>query len=83
MLLDEATSAVDEALDEAVQLAIRANFKHSTVICIAHRINTIADYDRVLVLDDGNVVEDGAPAALMADPASKFAQLAAAHDEGV
>ena len=83
LLLDEATSAVDEALDEAVQLAIRANFKHSTVICIAHRINTIADYDRVLVLDDGNVVEDGAPAALMADPASKFAQLAAAHDEGV
>ncbi|KAH8098945.1 ATPase [Aureococcus anophagefferens] len=45
LLLDEATSAVDEALDEAVQLAIRANFKHSTVICIAHRINTIADYD--------------------------------------
>ncbi|KAH8069812.1 ATPase [Aureococcus anophagefferens] len=44
LLLDEATSAVDEALDEAVQLAIRANFKHSTVICIAHRINTIADY---------------------------------------
>ena len=81
--LQASSSAVDEALDAAVQVAIRSNFKSSTVICIAHRINTIVDYDRVLVLDDGNVLEDGNPATLMANPKSKFALLAAAHDEGV
>jgi len=83
LLLDEATSAVDEALDEAVQKAIRTTFADATVVCIAHRINTIADYDRVLVLDDGNVVEDGNPAALAQNPDSKYARLAAASDEGV
>ena len=75
--------AGDRPLDEAVQIAIRSNFRESTVVCIAHRINTIADYDRVLVLDDGVVLEDGNPAELLSDPNSQFAKLAAAHDEGV
>ena len=83
LLLDEATSAVDEALDAAVQRAIRRTFRDATVVCIAHRINTIADYDRVLVLDDGEVVEDGVPAVLAKDPSSVFGGLARSHDEGV
>ena len=83
LLLDEATSAVDEALDAAVQRAIRRTFRDATVVCIAHRINTIADYDRVLVLDDGEVVEDGVPAVLAKDPQSVFGGLARSHDEGV
>ena len=83
LLLDEATSAVDEALDAAVQRAIRRTFRDATVVCIAHRINTISDYDRVLVLDDGEVVEDGVPAVLAKDPSSVFGGLARSHDEGV
>lgn len=83
LLLDEATSAVDEALDAAVQRAIRTQFGGSTVICIAHRINTILDYDRVLVLDDGTVAEDGHPATLAKDSSSVFGRLANAADEGV
>ena len=83
LLLDEATSAVDEALDAAVQRAIRRTFRDATVVCIAHRINTISDYDRVLVLDDGEVVEDGVPAVLAKDPQSVFGGLARSHDEGV
>jgi len=53
------------------------------VVCIAHRINTILNYDRVIVLDAGNIVEDGSPADLTKDPASRFAQMAAAHAKGV
>ena len=83
LLLDEATSAVDETLDAAVQRAIRCAFDEATVVCIAHRINTIADYDRVLVLDDGAVVEDGVPAVLAQDLASVFGGLSRSHDEGV
>ena len=75
--------AVDEALDAAVQRAIRRTFRDATVVCIAHRINTISDYDRVLVLDDGEVVEDGVPAVLARDPQSVFGGLARSHDEGV
>ena len=83
LVFDEATSAVDEALDAAVQRAIRRTFRDATVVCIAHRINTISDYDRVLVLDDGEVVEDGVPAVLAKDPSSVFGGLARSHDEGV
>ena len=82
LLLDEATSAVDEALDAAVQRAIRRTFRDATVVCIAHRINTISDYDRVLVLDDGEVVEDGVRRCSRKTP-SVFGGLARSHDEGV
>lgn len=82
LLLDEATSSIDESLDDAVQNTLRTKFKASTVICIAHRIGTVLDYDRVLVLDAGKIVEDGAPANLINDPNSRFGQLAAAHAKG-
>ena len=72
---------MDEALDAAVQRAIRRTFRDATVVCIAHRINTIHDYDRVLVLDD-EVVEDGVPAVLAKDPSSVFGGLARSHDAG-
>ncbi|KAJ8609885.1 hypothetical protein CTAYLR_007496 [Chrysophaeum taylorii] len=83
LLLDEATSSVDESLDDRIQSTIRTKFAASTVIAIAHRINTVVDYDRVLVLDHGTIVEDGSPSALMSQPTSVFAQLAAAHAKGV
>lgn len=61
LVLDEATSAVDQATDVAVQAALRAAFPSTTVLVIAHRTGTVADFERVVVLNEGVVVEDGRP----------------------
>lgn len=57
IILDEATASVDHATDERIQSVLRSEFKESTLITIAHRLRTIMDYDKVLVLDDGKVAE--------------------------
>ncbi|KAJ7890947.1 multidrug resistance-associated ABC transporter [Mycena olivaceomarginata] len=57
IVLDEATSNVDVETDAKVQRTIRTEFKHATLLCIAHRLNTIVYYDRILVMDAGKVVE--------------------------
>lgn len=61
MVLDEATSAVDMTTDAVIQRSIREEFTDSTLIVIAHRLSTIADFDRILVLNDGQVAEFGTP----------------------
>lgn len=53
--MDEATASVDFATDEAIQRAIRTEFKSSTLLTIAHRLSSVIDYDRLLVLSDGKV----------------------------
>ena len=53
--MDEATASVDFAADEAIQKSIRAEFKGSTLLTIAHRLSSVIDYDRLLVLSDGKV----------------------------
>lgn len=68
-MMDEATANVDNKTDELIQLKIREHFSDSTIITIAHRLNTIADYDKVVFVEDGKVVEVGAPIYLLAqDP---------------
>ena len=57
IIMDEATANVDFRSDRLIQQVIRNKFKESTVLAIAHRLNTILDYDKVLVLDGGLVVE--------------------------
>ncbi|KAH8884731.1 multidrug resistance-like protein [Thozetella sp. PMI_491] len=75
VLLDEATSSVDRATDEAMQQLIREHFAEHTVISIAHRLETIADFDRVIVLEKGCVVEDGKPSELLASGKGRFKAL--------
>uniref|UniRef100_A0A1B6H685 ABC-type glutathione-S-conjugate transporter n=1 Tax=Homalodisca liturata TaxID=320908 RepID=A0A1B6H685_9HEMI len=72
LILDEATAAVDLETDEIIQRTIRSEFKDCTVLTIAHRLNTIMDYNRILVLDKGKVKEFDAPNTLVQNPQSIF-----------
>jgi ABC-type branched-subunit amino acid transport system ATPase component len=75
LVLDEATANVDGATDALVQRMLREAFAGATVLVIAHRIDTIMDSDKVLVLDGGRVAEFGAPAELLANEHGAFAAL--------
>lgn len=76
LVLDEATAAVDMETDELIQQTIRTAFKESTVLTIAHRLNTVLDYDRIMVLDAGRVSELGKPADLLKDTKGAFYSMA-------
>eukprot|EP01083_Nonionella_stella_P269016 909822_1 len=75
LLLDEATASVDPATDKLLQDTIRVLFADCTVLTIAHRIDTIMDSDRIMVLDNGEIVEFCPPAELLADENSNFSNL--------
>ena len=66
LLLDEATASLDQHTDQLVQTMIRTYFADKTVLTIAHRLETIMDSDRVLVLDAGKVAEFDTPSQLLA-----------------
>ena len=74
---DEAFTDGHAPTDATIQALIRTRFAASTVLTIAHRLATVIDYDKLVVLHAGAVAESGAPAALLADPASRFSQLVA------
>ena len=74
-ILDEATANIDVNTETVIQKLIAEEFSQSTVITIAHRLNTIIESDRVLVLSHGSLLEYGTPAALAADEESEFAKL--------
>ena len=65
LILDEATSALDSEAEAAIQEALYGVMKGKTVIAIAHRLSTIAAMDRIVVLEDGKIAEDGTHAALL------------------
>ncbi|XP_054363501.1 multidrug resistance-associated protein 1 isoform X3 [Mirounga angustirostris] len=65
LVLDEATAAVDLETDDLIQSTIRTQFEDCTVLTIAHRLNTIMDYTRVIVLDKGEIRECGRPSDLL------------------
>ena len=75
IILDEATANVDFHTDKLIQETIRSKFHSCTVITVAHRVNTIMDYDRVLVLEGGRVVEFDKPEVLLKNNTGKFAEL--------
>uniref|UniRef100_A0A8C3TEE3 ATP binding cassette subfamily C member 3 n=1 Tax=Chelydra serpentina TaxID=8475 RepID=A0A8C3TEE3_CHESE len=66
LVLDEATAAIDLETDDLIQMTIRTQFEDCTVLTIAHRLNTIMDYTRVLVLDKGTIAEFDTPSSLIA-----------------
>jgi ATP-binding cassette subfamily C (CFTR/MRP) protein 1 len=76
LILDEATAAVDLETDDLIQTTIRSEFKDCTVLTIAHRLNTIMDSNRVIVLDGGMLVEYDTPEALLQNKASIFHSMA-------
>uniref|UniRef100_A0A3Q3IQJ7 ATP-binding cassette sub-family C member 10 n=1 Tax=Monopterus albus TaxID=43700 RepID=A0A3Q3IQJ7_MONAL len=75
LCIDEATASVDQKTDRLLQQTIREKFQHHTVLTIAHRINTIMDCDRVLVMHAGKAVEFDTPAALCQTDRSVFHRL--------
>jgi ATP-binding cassette subfamily B protein len=60
LIMDEATSSLDSLTEQAIQESLEAEMKDRTVIVVAHRLSTIAFLDRILVFDQGRIVEDGA-----------------------
>ncbi|XP_058450018.1 ATP-binding cassette sub-family C member Sur isoform X2 [Malaya genurostris] len=75
LVLDEATSSLDLETEKLVLEAAGKAFKGRTVITIAHRLHSLFDYDRVIVLDHGSIVEDGNPRVLRKKSDSKFAAM--------
>ncbi|XP_011096661.1 ABC transporter C family member 2 [Sesamum indicum] len=75
LVLDEATAAVDVRTDALIQKTIREEFKSCTMLIIAHRLNTIIDCDRILLLDAGQVVEFDTPETLLQREDSAFSKM--------
>ncbi|KAF4215006.1 hypothetical protein CNMCM8980_008885 [Aspergillus fumigatiaffinis] len=75
LVLDEATSNVDAKTDEIMQRVIREKFGTHTILAVAHKLETILDYDKVVVLDAGRVVESGDPCTLLSTDSSYFSRL--------
>ena len=75
LILDEATSSLDVPSERLVQRALRTILSRRTAIIIAHRLTTVEIADRVLVLDAGEVVEDGSPDRLIVAEGGRYAGL--------
>uniref|UniRef100_A0A7N6BYU1 Multidrug resistance-associated protein 4 n=1 Tax=Anabas testudineus TaxID=64144 RepID=A0A7N6BYU1_ANATE len=75
LIIDEATANVDPRTDELIQKTIRDKFRDCTVLTIAHRLNTIIDSDRILVLDAGKIHAYDEPYTLLQDPGGIFSKM--------
>eukprot|EP01083_Nonionella_stella_P070803 189645_1 len=75
LLLDEATSSVDAETDRLIQQTIRDVFVDRTILTIAHRMDTILDYDRILIMDKGCVLEYDTPSNLLAHKNNMFSEI--------
>ena len=79
--MDEATAAVDPETDDLIQATIRKAFKDCTVLTIAHRLNTILDSTRIVVLSQGQIFEMDTPSNLLSNSNSSFHSMA--RDAGI
>ncbi|KAM7282296.1 multidrug resistance-associated protein 1 [Ixodes scapularis] len=76
LVLDEATSQMDGDTDQLIQATLREAFAHCTQLTIAHRIHTVLDYDKILVMSDGRILEYGTVSDLLSNPSSVFRDMA-------
>ena len=76
LILDEATASIDHQTDKQIQLTIRKEFNNCTVLTIAHRLNTIMDSSRIMVLDNGRIVQFDTPQNLLKNKSGSFYQMA-------
>eukprot|EP00049_Salpingoeca_infusionum_P013021 m.242611 g.242611 ORF g.242611 m.242611 type:complete len:1470 (+) comp15333_c1_seq3:97-4506(+) len=83
LIMDEATAAIDTQTDSLIQETIRSAFTNCTVLTIAHRLNTILDADRILVLDEGRVAEFDSPETLLLNPDSLLSDMMASTGAAV
>ncbi|MCB1680779.1 MAG: ABC transporter ATP-binding protein [Alphaproteobacteria bacterium] len=75
LILDEATSALDSESEHAIQSALESIMKGKTVIAIAHRLSTLRQMDRIIVMEDGQIIEDGTHEELIQQPHGHYAKL--------
>ena len=75
VLLDESTSSLDPARENQLHRRLLRAFEHSTVISVAHRLSNLVSYDRILVMGNGRVLEDGKPKELLNKPMGFFMAL--------
>ncbi|KAF9644674.1 pleiotropic drug resistance ABC transporter [Thelephora ganbajun] len=81
IIMDEATSQIDVELDEEIQRTIREELQGTIVLTIAHRLNTVLDYDRVLVLGEGRIIEFDTPASLLKKQGGVFRTMCRASSD--
>ncbi len=77
LLLDEATSALDAESEGEIQKAIESLKGRLTIVVIAHRLSTVSKSDTIIAIDNGNVIEQGSPSELLANPESYFSKVQA------
>ena len=82
LILDEATSALDSESETAIQKALQNIMKNKTVIAIAHRLSTLRNMDRIVVLEHGQIAESGTPKELLENKNSKFYYLFNLQSDG-
>ncbi len=75
LILDEATSSLDSQSEQVIQESLEKLMKGRTVIAIAHRLSTLKEMDRIIVIDDGKIAEDGAPEILLNKENGKFKSM--------
>jgi ABC-type multidrug transport system fused ATPase/permease subunit len=75
LVLDEATASLDSESEAEVQRAIERLAENRTVVCVAHRLSTLAQMDRIIVLEEGRIVEEGTFKELLAR-GGRFAEMA-------
>lgn len=80
LLLDEVSSSVDQATEKVMQEIIKTEFERYTVVTVSHRLNMIRDFDEVVVMNKGCIVEVGNPRVLAAEAGSRFGELVRAGE---
>lgn len=82
LILDEATSALDSQSEAAIEKALKNIMKNKTVIAIAHRLSTLKNMDRLIVLDNGKIIEQGARTELLKNKNGTFSKLYKLQSDG-